>query len=565
MKHLETFRKESDLIQKYGEGNAHLLWVLALYLDEADLEKIGTDGLTDGNGDRKIDCIYLMNSTLYIVQGYYSPKIDCKVEAPANKASDLNTAMAWLTVGDASVIPQKLRVKVEEVRELIKNNFIDEIEILYIHNCAESTNVKRELETCVNYLAKVYSENEIEVSSKELGCTNIERLYQALSQQIVVRDDVMFEGNVLGVVQGEGWVGHIGFTTGAWLQKQFAKYDSDLFSANYRGFMGINKRKRINHAIMQTAKNNPQDFFVFNNGITILTTNINSESKVLGGLSIINGAQTTGSIGTAGLAVGDERLKVMCKIIVCTDSDKVKKIVQYNNTQNHITTWDHYTNSPEQNVIAEEFKKFGYVYSLKRGFDNSGAIFGIESVAQPLVAFHGEYIAANRGRNFVFENKATYENAFHDSKAQHILLSYTVSKAVEFTKKELKQKEVKTATEESQLNFLMNLRSKNFVVAIIGSIIDEISQKPITAKTAKYKYNTSMSKNYSIDDLVQLWVPVVKSIMPTLLKSIDQDIHGAIGSEAKFIEISNSMKTMLTTVRALQPLTALDAISEHIE
>lgn len=91
-------------------------------------------------------------------------------------------------------------------------------------------------------------------------------------------------------------------------------------------------------------------------------------------------------------------LKVLCKVIECVDSDKVKKIVQYNNTQNHITTWDHYSNSAEQKLVEEEFKTFGYVYSLKRGFENTGSYFGIESVAQPLIALHGDYASANRGK-----------------------------------------------------------------------------------------------------------------------------------------------------------------------
>jgi len=566
MQHLKIFRDNNkELIEQHDIGNAHLIWSLGLYLDESDLDRLATDGLTDGNGDRCIDFIIQSNTILYIAQGYFSQKSDFNIAAPSKKASDLNIAMAWIVSGNTEKVPEKLRKKITEVRELINKGEIDSIELLYTHNCAESENVRTELETCATYLRSAYQEKDIEITFKELGCRNLEKLYISLSQQIVVQSDIKFNGTIVESIDGDGWTSHLGYVDGHWLYELYKNHGSDLFSANYRGFMGINKRKKINNAIRMTADQSPNDFFVFNNGISILTTKINDDKSNLEGISIINGAQTTGSIASTHNPEKLKDVKVMCRVIVCNDSDKVKKIVQYNNTQNHITTWDHYTNSEEQKLLIEEFKKIGYVYSLKRGFDNSGSVFGIESVAQPLVALHGDYASANRGKNYVFETKSAYDNAFHESKAQHILLAYCISKSIETVKSQLKSKSAKIESEKNQLAFLQNLKSKYFVAAVIGKIIEEIVQKPLDTKLVKYSYNTSLSKNNSLNELIDLWVPVIKAVLPMIIQHTTTDLGVYLSKENPLDSVSSEVKDKLTSIRSLTEIPALDKLNQLVE
>lgn len=130
MQHLSALQNKTDLIGKHGIGNAHLIWSMGLILDESDFEKLAIDGLTDGGNDKKIDFIYVNNTTLIIAQGYYSLNHNTKIVAPANKASDLNTALAWIISGQGMSPNQKLRKKIEEVRKLIDSKEIDSIELL---------------------------------------------------------------------------------------------------------------------------------------------------------------------------------------------------------------------------------------------------------------------------------------------------------------------------------------------------------------------------------------------------------------------------------------------------
>jgi len=49
----------------------------------------------------------------------------------------------------------------------------------------------------------------------------------------------------------------------------------------------------------------PRNFWVYNNGVTILTHKIDREQEgklIIHGCSVINGAQTTGALGTASAA-----------------------------------------------------------------------------------------------------------------------------------------------------------------------------------------------------------------------------------------------------------------------
>ena len=140
MNYIEKFRTETGLISKLGEGNAYLCWVMALYLDRNDVIGLATDDLTDGKNDKKIDFVDLDigNGKITLAQGYYSMKD--RDEAPANKASDMNAAIAWLLSGNISEIPDYMREIISECREAINNNEITIIDAVYVHNLVTMIN-----------------------------------------------------------------------------------------------------------------------------------------------------------------------------------------------------------------------------------------------------------------------------------------------------------------------------------------------------------------------------------------------------------------------------------------
>ena len=105
-------------------------------------------------------------------------------------------------------------------------------------------------------------------------------------------------------VKAPEWTSIVTVVRGSWLQELYHRYQTDLFSANLRGYLGSRESdSNINNGIKTTAVGQPANFFVYNNGITalVLDYELGKRSKTgrkmkITGISIVNGAQTTGSI-----------------------------------------------------------------------------------------------------------------------------------------------------------------------------------------------------------------------------------------------------------------------------
>lgn len=527
MAYEQAFRSNATLIKAVGEGNAHLVWVLGLYLEEPDLEALASEALTDGHDDKKIDFIYLDRDAKRIVfaQGFYGQNTG-KSSAPSNKASDLNTAAAWLLSGDLELIPKPLRPIIADCRAALDEGEVETVELIYVHNLPESVNVNRELQTAANQMKKALGEDApVRVTSREIGSATVDHLFATQDSQIEVKDEILCPAKPTFVEAGPKWQASVLSVPGIWLHNLFSKYGEALFSANYRGFLGITKRRRINTGIRQSAEQKPQDFWVFNNGITLLTlgTADARDGTLLTGVSVINGAQTTGSIGSVDTGRHDLRnVKVLCRVIQSNDAETVGEIVKYNNTQNEIMTWDQYSNDPEQNRIAQEFDQVGHYYSRKRGFKMQPTEIGIEEVAQPLLAFHGKVQDANRGKNLIFERKPLYKNVFEAKKATHILFVYALSRAVDERRIDLKRKSsegIIITIEEDQLALFRSLRFKSFFIAVVAQCLEAVLGWKVDVEMVAF--STDAAKQNTLYALVAAWSPVVETVLSFVTTRID--------------------------------------------
>ncbi|MBF0476255.1 MAG: hypothetical protein HQK59_10560, partial [Deltaproteobacteria bacterium] len=173
---------------------------------------------------------------IVFAQGYYSQSR--KDAAPANKASDLNTAAAWLFSGKLEDIPSQLRATIEECRQALRDCEIDSIELLYVHNLPESVNANKELQTAAAHLKKAIGEpSSIIILSREMGSSAIEHLFAAQESHIEVKEVITCPAKVAFTENGPNWEASVLSVPGAWLNSLFTKYGDNLFSANYRGFL----------------------------------------------------------------------------------------------------------------------------------------------------------------------------------------------------------------------------------------------------------------------------------------------------------------------------------------
>jgi len=530
MAYIDAFRANKELVDKLGESNAHLIWVLGMLLQESDLEALASASLTDGSDDKKIDLLHLDRDggRIILAQGYFSKT--SKDTAPANKASDLNTAAAWLFSGDLSIVPKQLHASISDCREALEEGEISSVDVFYVHNLPESINVNRELQTVANHFREFLRDlPTITVTVKELGAPSIEHLFASQESHIEVTDEIICPSKVIFNETGPGWEAGVMSVPGSWLHSLYTKYDEALFSANYRGFLGFSKRRKINTAIRATAETSPEDFWVYNNGITLVTLGLSEirDGTRLTGISIINGAQTTGSIGNVDVTKHDiKKVRVLCRVIICQGPEKIGNIIKYNNTQNEITTWDQYSSDPEQVRIQQEFEQLGYVYERKRGFRPRADAIGIEDVAQPLVAFQGRYSEANRGRNRIFERNQVYKQAFDGKKARHILLVYTLARAIDERRIELKKKSSEgriIGLEEHQLLLLRNLRFKFFLLAVLAGCLEPLLGFKVDLATVAYSPNAANASKRTFISLIAECLPVVTSVLTLFCTQVKPD------------------------------------------
>ena len=149
-KYQVTLESRSDLA-KYGD-NALLLFTLQLRFEIEDIDAVATNSLTDSSNDKKCDLVYVdkESQVAVIAQGYFCKKTELPSAAPANKASDLNTAVVWLLSTPIKELPtQLLQSAASELREALQNNELNSIEFWYSHNLPESINVQFSTDTLV--------------------------------------------------------------------------------------------------------------------------------------------------------------------------------------------------------------------------------------------------------------------------------------------------------------------------------------------------------------------------------------------------------------------------------
>ena len=156
------------------------------------------------------------------------------------------------------------------------------------------------------------------------------------------------------------------------LAEIYSKYNLGLFALNIRQFLGKGK---INKDIVETAKNNPQDFFYFNNGITAICDEFSIDGNNISAkkLQIINGAQTVGSLASIANSHNEVYdVQVLLRVVETSDPDFRYDIIKNNNTQNVVGAWDFISNDPIQYYLEKNLhndkpsRGYKFIYKRKR-------------------------------------------------------------------------------------------------------------------------------------------------------------------------------------------------------
>jgi hypothetical protein len=362
-----AYSERQDLAAFGSAGLA--LFAMALKFGYDDLETIGSDAVVDGPDDRSCDVVYIDRDqkSAIIAQAYKAESP--KDSASASKAASLRQAISYLIEVDLLSVPERIRPSASALRSVLGDGDIDQIYIWFVHNCSGSKNVKNELsaveQTAHAIIAQQFSGQNISVFAEEISSEDLEKLYSDTNTPILVNEAVEFETDQGLTFNEDEWKCFVVPLKLSLLRKLYQNHKTNLFSANVRDFLGVKSGdSNINYQMQKSLKENPRNFFVYNNGLTILTHKVelrenagDSRTTVkVHGLSIVNGAQTTGTIGTSADAPPDEAF-VLARFISTNSEELVGDVVRFNNSQNAVTASDFRSTDPIQRRLVEEMKR----------------------------------------------------------------------------------------------------------------------------------------------------------------------------------------------------------------
>ena len=534
-----AYREHFDSID-WGDlpaSQAYAVYALGLYLNHPDFAALGTDSLTDGPDDKKIDFCYFDEESgqAYCGQSYLAENWG-RPAAPANKAADLSAGVTWLLASPFEDVPERLRPVATELREGIRNGTVTRLNIIFSHNCHESANVQTELTNVARTAGGLLDHASVAIAVKELGVESLTHLYESLDRDILVEDHITLPIDGQYGVAGDRWEAVVATVSGLELRALARQYGDDLYSANIRGFLGILRRRgNINSKIRNTIASEPESFWAYNNGITVLTRDISVEDGNLraSGISVINGAQTMGVLGESE-EEDATRVRVSVRFIKCDDESVIQKIIQYNNTQNEIKSFDLRSTDTVQRQLAQEFQRYDIPYIHRRSATRRPPAGAIQAsvIGQSLCSFGGDLQTAIRQRSNIFEDDGKYAEVFPQAiSAEHLYLVQCLSDAIDVVKAKLRSRVAEgdaTELEEQRGKLFGYSTAKQFVISVIGAVSSQLlGRRVVDLKAWRCRSNVVRPDR---SDMVQVWVSVLERLLPKIVRYIGDEPSKAVRS-----------------------------------
>ncbi len=240
-----------------------------------------------------------------------------------------------------------------------------------------------------------------------------------------------------------------GMVSGREVAAWWKEFGELLFVKNLRSTLG---QTEVNRQILSTIDNQPEDFWYFNNGITITAKSVDKTALGAGnreigsfkaiGAHIVNGAQTVSSVGRFS---GDEtkldKVKIPLRIISLQEApgEYETHITRFNNTQNRIEARDFVSQDKEQQRLRLELQMDGIDYHISRseGYRPTDNSFDLEEATISLACSLGDpslAVLAKRelGRFWVDLDKAPYKKLFNpQTQAHHVFRAVQLHRQIE--------------------------------------------------------------------------------------------------------------------------------------
>ena len=290
-----------------------------------------------------------------------------------------------------------------------------------------------------------------------------------------------------------------------------------LFGQNLRE--SLSKSKTYD-GMAKTIRTEPEKFWFYNNGITVIAEEYDAKSEgngeidkiVLKEFSIINGAQTTSALGRflreAEMDNNDsdiDKLKkvfVLARILKVTDDEFKSQIAIYNNTQNPITTRDMASNREEQlqlyHGLLDGISPNIYV-EIRRGMTAPTEIklykhqytTNVEIAQLAYAGFVRDPFVAKDKKNAIFDTDYKQTEGYLLNEYYHRLFHYASGDASQGI---LFKKSKEDINELLFVHYLYKLSKKNLISEYKKRILEAQDQlEKCEDATKKIKYENSIA------------------------------------------------------------------------
>jgi hypothetical protein len=448
-----------DIHQRYPNfkpDDLFVCWFLRAYL--TDDEQSAVTAVTGGSGDKSVDAVLIDHKAMavFLVQGKYRQTLGKGAEKRGDVMDFANLAKP---ISDEDPTPfdtlkngmnEHAAKLLSEARSyLIKKSY--RLRMYYVTLGSVSDGLQKEAERVVSN--SVYDAVFEVLDSKRL--MHLLRDYlDGVAPPIPTLDLEMEQQpgvKVNGILQRfdgkssiESWVFSM---RGDSVADMFEATGLRLYARNIRGFLG--EKGPINDGMTETLREEPDRFFYYNNGITIICDR--AEKRSSGGRDylrvsnpqVINGQQTSRMLA---LNKQDaEKASVLVKVMQVPRSADIEidgfdslvwRIVANTNWQNKIDYSDLISNDRVQIELERGFRKLGYHYIRKRQKKSEARaevgknyfIIRKEELAQAVAACELDPVTIREGKEELFSTH--YGSIFPNSDPNFYLPRFWARKQI---------------------------------------------------------------------------------------------------------------------------------------
>jgi len=435
-------------------------WFVRAYITGS--EKTAVESITNGPKDKGIDAIIIDDPArrVFVVQSKYRHEISSKNESQAEVLGFAHLA-AILGNSDNRQFKEFLDGAIPLVSERLRQarkRLSDRkyrLCLYYVTLGKCSSSIRKEAARIVRV---TFKDARFDVLDGKRVMVLLQDYLVGAAPPIPTLDLEMEKGqsvSIKGVMQRydsrskiESWVFPM---RGDAIAKIFEYGGVRLFARNIRGFLG--ETTSVNKGITETLRLEPEQFFYYNNGITILCDEAEKRSSKgkdilqVRNPQIINGQQTTRMLATD--EENSRRASVLVKVIQvprALDNGNdgfevlVSQIVRGTNWQNAIRPSDLMANDQRQIELERELRKLGYLYLRKRQSKSEARkdaggkhhrIIKKEELAQAIAGCELDPTVPRSGRENLFEERL-YLQIFSNSDPNYYLPRYWLMREVTY-------------------------------------------------------------------------------------------------------------------------------------